>query len=402
MNQTKVIILVCLLFAGCGKDMKLGIKAAESEKDQPSAALVRNVQVTYHTPAGKEEMRENIPVLGLSQPVSTRADMLKDLHVEKDGVFEARGYTADGILVLRGQALASPEDSDAVQITLDRDASQATVLGSPLLRRIRLANAALPLEFTRDAKDFRTESDSGHCVVLPDLKINPGSGSQPKLIFEGAVKAPSFKVEVGFRAERGLFKALSALVPVLINAAGDGELEFGRHFLDGALFKGPRSFIIRLHSTQYEGCLEIKTRPELAPVRAVFTPGSGASMELSTGRYSYYLPFGILNLSNPNDYPVNVQVAGIMTSMATSERLQPCIHQHGDRFQWEQLRCVPMISETIVVGPHERGGLAVFVGMNSAGLRLNRRLRIDWSISSKTGFESSELLDVPLASTVIP
>ncbi len=394
------VSLSSMVFVGCGKDMKLGIKAAEAEKDQPSAALVRNVQVTYHTPAGHEEMRESIPVLGLSQPVSTRADLLKDLHVEKDGIFEARGYTSDGILVLRGQAFANPEQGEAVEIIMDREASQATTLGSPLLRRIRLANASTPREFVREAKDFRAESDNGRCVELPDLRLNPASGSHPKLIFEGAVKAPSFRVEVGIRVERGLFKALSGLVPVQINPAGDGELELGHRFLDGLLFKGPTSFIIRLHSNQYEGCLEIKTRPEPAPLRVVFSLGRGAGVDVM--RHHPLSALGELSLLNPNDYTVSARVVGIMTSLATSERLQPCLHQNGDTVLFEKLRCAPTITETIEVPAHGRGGFAVFAGMSSKWDFFNRQLRIDWNVVSHPIFDASDLSEAVLVPSIIP
>ncbi|MBI3555099.1 MAG: hypothetical protein HY074_02395 [Deltaproteobacteria bacterium] len=400
-NLSMGLVAFSLVFAGCGKDMKLGIKAAETEKDQPSAALVRNVQVTYHTPAGKEEMRESIPVLGLSQPVSTRADLLKDLHVEKDGVFEARGYTADGILVLRGQALANPEAGDAIEITLDREASQATLLGSPVLRRIKLADAAISQSFERTAKEFQAGSANGRCVEMPDLKFNLASGAHPKIVFEGAISMPSFKVEVGVRAERGLFKALSATLPLANNSAGHAELELGRRFLDGALFTKPMSLIIKLYSNQYEGCLEFKTRPEVAPLTAFYTQERGVGMDQ---RQQFPLfALGELHLVNPNDYAMQVKVVGTVSALAGDKRLQPCIHRYKDTTTFDKLRCPAMISETITVQPHHIGGLGVFPALNLHPIELvSRGIRIDWSVTYSPDFDTLDQAEAPLAASIIP
>ncbi|MBI3542352.1 MAG: hypothetical protein HY075_03645 [Deltaproteobacteria bacterium] len=227
-----LLTIVGMGLSGCGKDMKVSVRATESEKDQPSAALVRKVEVSYHDPAGHEQLRENIPVLGLAQPVSMRSDLLKDVRVEKDGVFEARGYSGDGMLLLRGVTRADPDEADTVEVLLNRDASHPATMALPVLRRIRLVDAPISGDFTRTEADLRAESRSGRCLVLPDLRMSPSLGAYPKLILEGAVKGASFQIEVGHRKDDGSFQLAAVLGPKM-NPVGDAQLELGRTFLEG-------------------------------------------------------------------------------------------------------------------------------------------------------------------------
>lgn len=367
LNGLSVVVMVVfgILAAGCGskRDMHVEIKAEEREKDQPSAALVRKVELTYHTPGGEEKLRQGIAVLGLGQPVSVSADQLKEIEVEKGGVFEARGYASDGILLLRGTAQADPEARDTIDITLSRSASQSTVLGSPLLRRVRLADASLPRGFMRDAREVQAESEGGRCVEVPPFKMD-NAGISPKIVLEGAVKAPSFKAEISVASGRGAQRKIPEAFPLRINSAGDAELELGQAFLDGALYKSSVRMEVRIYSNQYEGCLRLATHPVMLPVRVDPRMERGVNDEIYSGAVA---PSQTLMFSNPNSADVQVKftasIADAGSAAALGSKHQICYSFSNDPQRASSLSCREQLSEVFVMRANEGRGISFFLGL---------------------------------------
>src|SRR5262249_40557639 len=149
---------------------------------------------------------------------------------------EARGYSTEGLLLLRGTSAARPGEagSDAegvVELSLSRQASQETALGFPLLRRLRIAAAPalsgflLDLNSTPLARGFEPD-----CVALPPLRIHPASGVFPSLVFETAIKAPDLATEVEVVDPVSKKPRSLGRIAIPLNPAGDPSLEFGPQF----------------------------------------------------------------------------------------------------------------------------------------------------------------------------
>lgn len=394
--RTMVLVLVFGLVAeGCGKrSVNLSVKAADSERDQPTAALVRKVDLSYRSPEGKEEMRESLAVLGLSQPVSARSDLLKEVRVQEGGTFEARGYTSEGLLMLRGLAQAR-DDSDTVEITMGREGEQARPLGQPLLRRVRLVNVPAASGFEREARDLvpgSSEAGEEKCTGLPGLKINSAGGVYPKLILEGAVKAPKFTIEIGVRGDKGLFKALEAARVLPINAAGDSELEFGRQFLKGALLEHAWRLLLRLHSSHYEGCFELTTHPELSPPLATAHLGAGVG-QARRGNFPNVDPAGYVEVYNPNAVPVRVDVTGVAENHPQTEWLRLCFDLVGKTMSVPNLQCLPTIAAKLELSPGETRRVGLFGAMTANTPTLydmaTRGLRVQWMVNA-TAVQASD------------
>src|SRR5262249_43589157 len=159
---------------------------------------VRNVEVSYRDPQGHEQVRESVPVVGLTQPMSMRQDLLKDVEVEKEGSFEARAYSGDGQLLLSGKASADPGEGDGVDIELGRGGPvKGSDLASPLLRRVRLVAPRIAGEFNRDAVELRKGAEEKRCLQMPQIEMDPSTGGEPKIVFESTIKAPTYSIEVG-------------------------------------------------------------------------------------------------------------------------------------------------------------------------------------------------------------
>lgn len=388
---------VAILFSGCGKEMKLSVKAAESEKDLPTAALVRKVELTYHDAKGQETLRESFPVLGLSQPVSARSDLLKELKVDSKGMFEARGYTTDGLLMLRGWAQV-PENSNTIEIEMNRQESQRAVLGAPLLRRVRLANVTSELsDFSREVREVHAGDQPLKCLEIPPIQISLGAGTSPRLILEAAIKAPHFRLETSIFSGNGELQSMPEQGALKINNAGEAEIEFGKSFLEGLLFKKPLRMILKIHSHQYEGCLDVTTRPHALPMTSRFQLLGGVGA-LAQG-FLPLQPVAMLYFMNPNDFPAVIKVNANLTNQLDGQALVSCIDRSDAPLRYEQLKCVSQVTETLNMAPHGTGGIVFFPGRAPRnGQLLNRALRLDWSYTTR--FEFDALNEFPAVSSV--
>lgn len=391
------ILVVASLAVGCGKrDLNLSVKAADSERDQPTAALVRKVELTYSSPAGKEQMHQSIPVLGLSQPVSARADLLKDVEVEEGGVFEARGYTSEGLLMLRGLAQAH-DNSEGVEIAMGRDGNPPELMDKPLLRRVRLANVPNGSSFEKDVKDLPATPNGGseHCTELPALKIGGGqAGSFPKIILEAAVKAPKFTVELGVRLEKGLFKALEGERVLPINPAGDAELELGRQLLNGALLKHAWKLMFRLHSSRYEGCFEVTTNPEFFPpeLSEHLTGGWGKAPNFFNNE-----PMAYMDVFNPNTVPMRIEIAGAINQAQSGAVMWPCYDLSAAPRPLSSVRCKNQMAAKVLVSAGGFQRIGVFGALPQSGSSyfdmVTKGLKVSWVINAEAVAEDGSVLD---------
>jgi len=190
------------------------------------------------------------------------------------------------------------------------------------------------------------------------------------------------------------FKALSNLVPLKINPAGEAELELGRQFLDGVLFRQPGRYIIRLHSNRYEGCLELNTRPDVTPVSATFR------IEETSPIVNWAMhPVGTLVLHNPNDTPVTVVVGGNVSYGPGLEPAQPCYQLGSGVVNISKLKCVNKMRDEVAVGSNSTAEVAIYGAFHLGGLS-NRQLQVAWSV--ETMGIPGELIPTTVPTSVIP
>lgn len=378
---------VGLVFAGCGRDLKLSVKAAENEKDQPAAALVRKVELTYHDPRGNEEVRESFAVLGLAQPVSAHSDLVKELRPQEGGHFEARGYSADGLLLLRGEAPAR-EDSDTIEVVLSRQKSQESLLDSPVVRRIRMADVPGVSDYQLDAKQVREKLIQRQCQTLPPLRIQRAAGKFPKLIIEGAVKAPTIRLMAKLMVAGGEVKAWIDWKTMKINPAGEAELELGRDFMDGVLLKSPSKVRFDLWSSHEEGCLEVETRPETRPVAIEFQRFDEA---IGKELHRWSIPaIGGIAIRNPNDMPVSISIVGVVTEASSGKVTRPLWAIGQDQKNMDELRAdSDQIQHTIEVSAGGMVSLGLY-GAVVGGKLASSGVKVSWTVKSNVTFDSPE------------
>lgn len=310
-SHTLWLVLLTLAAVGCSKDIHVNLKPDGAEVGQPTADLVRSVEVRYQDPQAHEKMRQRIPVMGLNQPMSVDADLFKDVDWEKGGTFSAIGFSADEKPILAGAAKPDPDATDLVEITLGRVGG----LSSPYLRTVRLTQNQKNSDYRVDAILLNTRRDQEGCVSLPTLVVAPEQGYYPMLVFEGEVKAPRLFYSVGAKlADVGT----AAELPVLPSA--EVGFELGPQFLNGALIKED-TFATDLHlysgpEKTYEGCLHLESqlqRKPLQPLRLSFEP-QGSRQLGSVAR---------LWVSNPNPNAVSVQMLATVQARQGPGRVIP-------------------------------------------------------------------------------
>ncbi|MEW6055716.1 MAG: hypothetical protein AB1540_03805 [Bdellovibrionota bacterium] len=390
MKDTKCVfrpVLFFLFFAifglGCGSDLKLSLRSDEKDKDHPSVALVRRVELTYHNGSGREELRQNIPVLGLSQPVATESEAIRNLDWDKEGIFEARAYTADGLLLLRGTTRANPDEEQEVRITMSRSESQASAMGSAYLKKLRVRRVPELADYELNAGQLRAEMDRQGCVTLPALVLRTSGFEFPQLTFETTVKSPQLTFEVGQSDAQGAFQGWAGKMAIPLGVTGDPEIELGNQFFNGVLFQGSnKQFQIRFYSDQYEGCVNVTTRLQTLPliVTASAREGAGAVAQ----RFLRVPPIAHILIRNPNPFTVhaNLVVQAGAEGVLSGTPVELFYHTSCDRITLDELRRGSHIQQNLEVHPGDTAGFCVFAAAIRTGYATDR-MKIHWSVTSQ-------------------
>lgn len=366
-----------VFIAGCGSDLKLSVRAAESEKDQPSTQLVRKVELSYHDASGSEKMRESVPVLGLSQPVSFKSDLVKDLEVEEGGRFEARAYSGDGYQLLHGSSQVPAEADDGIEIVMGRDGFNQVggvskfALSSPTLRKIKVAHSNVSSEFALDARFLQESAIQNNCAELPLIQINAGSGVFPSLILESSIFGAAYQYEAG-QFENGNFVSWGGLQSTVLGATGEPIIELGKNFYQGRLLQSSKQFLLRLRSSHEEGCLKVSTKIETAPLNYYFrlADGHGESKRNNSGGICRFfrdsdeavLPMAVFTVANPNSVATEVNLNFSLYNPTTNSSVPVYYFPQFERKKESEMKLVPVYQGSFQVAPNSKVDFAIFGG----------------------------------------
>jgi hypothetical protein len=401
-----VLVAFSLALTGCGRELKLSIRASEDEKDQPSMALVRKIELSYHSPAGEERMREGVAVFGLSQPVSVKSELLRDLEVEDGGLFVARGYSGDGRLFLEGSAAARPDETDLVEIVLGREANERSALASTLIQKIELAGELKVAERVFEADELSAAARRGECLRLPPWVIPTNARSSPEIVFSTRILS-DLHFQAGSMSE-GKFVPWNAQERISQNGLGQSALALDHRFFDGLLYKKRLDFVLKIFSKEYEGCLNISSKPELAsPVLSVSSakgteepplvipPRPRGQEHLSGPRVLY--PVAWLRVTNPNAIPLKVRVTGTVTLREGPKPMCAWTGLTEEGIRFFDARFERSIGHELTVRANDKGYVYFYgaahaeggecLGFTGAGLEVNWEVEADGVASqSKKGY----------------
>jgi hypothetical protein len=367
-----MLLVIIVSLSACGKSAKLSVKADQNEKDQPSTANVRKIEISYRDPGGKEQMRESVAAYGMGQPIAVDSDKLKDLDWDENGSFEARAYTGDGLLLLRGESKATKNDSGEVEVVLSRANSQATV-SSAVIRSIRVEGAQGLSRFKTGESDLRASLAKQRCLTLPVIAM-PADGATVAIVFEGAIKSPSLRYEIDGEAQ-GLSQEMK------LNGAGDAVIE---------LASKSQKQTIRVYSKEYEGCLDVETRLKMAAPALEFNHHSEAST-LSSGVDRELMWLGAMTVHNPNDRDLRVQIRATIT-LPTSSTPVPFLHHDRDKMmKGRDINLVRSVSEIRIIRAHWKtviwiyGAVPEAIDPNREGIVYREGLTVHWSVVGYDG-----------------
>jgi hypothetical protein len=369
-----MLLVAVLGLSACGKSGKLSVKADPNEKDQPSTALVRKVEISYRDPGGKEQMREAVAAYGMGQPISVDSEKLKDLDWDEKGSFEARAYSGDGLLLLRGESVARKNDSEEVEVVLSRTNNQAAA-SSAVIRAIRIDGGSGLSRFRAEGTDLRAVASTNHCLALPVIAMPSDSGLPVQIVFEGTIKAPSLKYEIAGEVPQAQIHEMK------INGAGDAVIE---------LRPSSQKQTYRIFSKEYEGCLDVETKAKvIAPVLEFKNFGGEDTrprdIEAELRR------IGALVVHNPNDREITITVRATV-SLSGSDATVPFLYQYGDNpILGRNLSKVGSFDTRTMVPAHSFWAIRIYGAVppmkdpGSYGLVIREGLSVRWSVTGYDG-----------------
>jgi len=324
MRSCRVLVWIWIFgtFFGCGRDLKLSIKAHEADKDGTGAALARKVELSYRDPSGTETLREAIPVLGLSQPVAFQSEKLKKMEWSEGGRFEARAYSSDGLLVLAGASAPLKTDQKEVEVVIGHSPVAglgAMQLHSAVIRKIHLKHSAADGDQSWDLDRLESTKGRQNCLHLPGIQLKQNQAVAPELAIECSLKAPDLDYEVYEQNGNGQYLSLVPRQSLPVSSNGQPTLEIGSQFLDGRVLVKKANYQVRLFSSVYEGCLEFQAGPSAESPQVTVSTFPGPRQYGVTGLVS---PRSTITITNPNRVPLQIHFSATARLSSGSHALQ--------------------------------------------------------------------------------
>lgn len=257
-----VLLLFSIVATGCGRNVNLSIRAADSEKSSAAADVASQIQLTYRDNNGAELLNERFPIAGLGQGKIFNPKIDKKFAWDKDGTFEARAFASDGVELLRGKTKADPEQTNDVTIELVR--TEDIKRTSAVVRGVELT--VPKAQTTVELDGLKKHAVQGQCERLQTVEIPQSGANFPVVTLKTVVKATDLKWTPGFMDANGVVQRWGDTKSLSILENGYPGIEFGPRFESGLLLKEPTNMTIKIQSSEYEGCIRIQTVPEMTPV----------------------------------------------------------------------------------------------------------------------------------------